>query len=202
MSPKILARLTVALVLGALVAIVPAAMASPGDNKIGTLTINGVTGGGAYNAGPSDGGVIDVYGYSLSIKRPPNTDTGGPRGAKARPSELSIVKRADRATPRLYTDIADGRTYSSAILRLTGGDGSTPYLTYCFAPVQLLLDRLYNDGDRADVGSLNEALTLNYGKISITFSGPFQTQDLNSGWDFSKNTQTSGGCPSGKNYNT
>jgi type VI protein secretion system component Hcp len=206
MSPKILARLTVALVLGALAAVVPVAMAAPGDHQVGTLTINGVTGGGSYNSnGSGPTGVIDVYGYSLSIRRPSSLGSSGGGGVgKATPSELSIVKRADQATPGLYADVARGRLYSGAKLSLADGNGGSPYLTYCFTSLQPVADHQYNTGDDAPAngqsGVLAEGLSLKFSKVSITFSGPFQSSDISQGFDFSKNVPVTGGCPSGRNY--
>jgi type VI protein secretion system component Hcp len=195
MSPKTLARLTVAVVLGALVAIVPVAMAAPGDTRVGTLTLSGVTGGGAYGSADSGAsGAIDVYGYSLSDRRP--SASNGGVAARAVPSDLSIIKRADRATPYLYLDVARGRFYKTARLDLFDPVGGLPYLTYCLDNALPVSDRQSNDGDGGAAGKLEEALTLKVLRVSVTFRGPFDNSDITTGWDFVKNTNGGPQCPS------
>jgi type VI protein secretion system component Hcp len=201
MSPKILARLTVALALGALAAIVPVAMATPGTSRVGTLTISGLTGGGTYGSNDSGAsGAIDVYGYSLSVRRPSTSSSSGGGGgaARATPSELSIIKRADRATPFLYRDVAQGKPYASARLDLFDPAGGLPYLTYCLDSVQPVADRQSNDGDGGAAGTLEEGLSLKFTRITITFRGPFNNNnvDIKQGFDFARNVSAGPACSS------
>jgi type VI protein secretion system component Hcp len=188
MRTKNLIRFAIALAAGVL-AVVPVAVAAPGDNKIGSLTIQGVT---ANSSGPSGS---DVYSYDISVKRPGSVSSVG-KGAgasKATPSNLTVLKHIDNATPALFVAVASGQSFRSAKLDLDGGTGNA-YLSYCFGNVLPVLDHHYNDGSAPDT-TTRETLSLLFTGLAISVRGPFDGSDLTQGFDFSRNVKSPGYCP-------
>jgi type VI secretion system Hcp family effector len=189
---KKITRFAIALVAGGL-AVVPVAMgADPGSNRVGQLTISGVTGGTSSGAG----GAMDVYLYDISIKNNSTigSSSSGAGAGKATASQLQVIKHPDQATPKLFNLVASGQRMKDARLEINGAGGASPYLTYCFSDVGVTSDHHYasgaNEGD-----SPQEAVSLNFTRLAVTFNGPLGN-DLTQGWDFSRNSKAPAYCPS------
>jgi type VI secretion system secreted protein Hcp len=187
MRTKTLIRFSIALTAG-LLAVVPVALASPGDHQVGTLTIAGITGGTSTGSGS---GGMDVYSYGISAKRLVSSSGGGGGAGKATVSELSVLKHADQASPKLFLAVATGQHFTGAQLDLTGDSGQLPFLTYCFRDVQAASDRQYNDGS-ASQAAPSEALSLHFARVTIVYSafGFFSKQ----GFDFRNNVTNTDAC--------
>jgi type VI secretion system Hcp family effector len=151
-----LAKMSVAIVL-ALAAIPTAAAAAAVDYF---LKIDGVP-GEAKDPGHTDW--IEVSSFSFGVAR--GVSVPGARGAEAGRAvhDISITKKTDRASPKLFEMAATGRHIPKVVLQVRRGGG---YLTYVLEDVMISSVRRSSGGDRP-----SESVTLNFARMT-TQSGP------------------------------
>jgi type VI secretion system secreted protein Hcp len=116
-----------------------------------TLTIEGIEGATG----------LEIQSYSLGIKNPVTTGTGGGGAGtgKATLSDLTIERSADAVSPRLFQAVATGEHFPSATIEARIGKST---LRYTFHAV--FVTSLEHSGS---ANGVTESLSLTYGSVAL-----------------------------------
>jgi type VI secretion system secreted protein Hcp len=134
------------------------------------LKIDGIEGESTDARHP---GAIDVQGYSFDVTAPTSTGGGGGGAGKVSMSDLSVMKRFDKASPKLMEACANGKHFPKAVLTCRkAGTEQHDFFTVTMSDVQISsLSSTGSSGD--DVPT--ESLSLNFAKIEFRYR--FQSAD-------------------------
>jgi type VI secretion system secreted protein Hcp len=96
--------------------------------------------------------------------------TGGGGGGKGELSSLSIMKKADAASPLLYQKCMEGNHFGKAKLTLlkSGGKESVDFIVYEMEKVYV--DSVQYSGSEGGDDQPMESISLSFGKLSYTFT--------------------------------
>jgi type VI secretion system secreted protein Hcp len=112
-------------------------------------------------------GEIEVLSFSWNIRQP--TSTGGTGGGgsagKAVPSDFSIVKHVDKASPVLMVAVCSGQHFQDALFTVEarGGKGGEAFLKIKLSDV--LISSYQTGGGGNDVPT--DQVSLNFAKVEI-----------------------------------
>jgi type VI secretion system secreted protein Hcp len=134
---------------------------------------------------------IEVLSFSFGVSQAGGTPAGGGAGAgKASVSDLQLVSRTQKSSPRLFVACASGEHIKQAVLsaRKAGGK-QQDFLVITLREVRVTSYQAGGSAD-ADDGPLDQ-VTLGYGKIEIEYrpAGPKGTlgPPVKGGWDAKAN---------------
>ncbi len=113
------------------------------------------------------GGEIEIHSFSFGVSQTGSFGSGGGGGTgKASFSDLSVMKSADKATPKLMQFCATGVHIKTGILTVRkAGKDQQEY--YVIKMEDLLVSSVQNAGSEGQVPS--ESLSLNFSKIKFTY---------------------------------
>ncbi len=114
-------------------------------------------------------GEIAIESFSFGVQQIGTSGSGGGGGAgKASFHDLSVTKRADKATPMLMLNCATGTHIKDALLtvRKAGGDQQEYYKVKM---TDLLVSSFQNQGSGHDDVPM-ESVSLNYAKIEFEYA--------------------------------
>jgi type VI secretion system secreted protein Hcp len=119
----------------------------------------------------------------------------GSGGGKVSASDLTIQKRADKASNALMKYCANGKPIASGLLtmRKAGGDAQVEYLKVKLE--QIVVSSYQMAGQSGELDQFHESLSLNFAKYVATFTE--QTDQgtagasSDNGWDFAANKTNS-----------
>ena len=108
---------------------------------------------------------IEVTSYRQPITR---TASGAGRSGGA-VSEITITKRVDAASPKLYEAIHSGTHLKEAVIELVHAGGKTPFLVIKLTDV--VISSALDDAETAGAAQFPmETISLNYTKIQWTYT--------------------------------
>lgn len=146
--------------------------------------------GGIGASGPSD-----VYGYSFRITNaatPIRTgpgmtgfSTGTPTG-----SEVTVTKRLDAMSPKLFRAVATGQTFPSARLDIFATSSDADY-SYCLTTVRATSDA--HSG--AELDGTTERITLAFARMTQVFEPPSPFGPVSGSWDVFLTREPAPACP-------
>jgi type VI secretion system secreted protein Hcp len=135
------------------------ALGAPGTQ----LTIEG--GGTKEIMKPSEAIDVESWSWGVSNTGTAYSGSGGATAGKAQLGDLQIVKKVDKASPKLFLGAATGTLYTKATLRLNKGtEKASEYLVITLEDVLITGVQLSGAGG-TDLPS--EQVTLNYAKATI-----------------------------------
>lgn len=149
------------------VAIAALAASEPAASAVDMfLKIDGVPG---ESVDDKHAGEIDVLAWSWNISQSSDLAAGGGAGA-ARPQlrDLKVIKYADAATAALTSNALVGRVSPTATLTIET-DGPTPFVFLVIDMEDVMISRIAQGGSAGE-DRLTESISLNYSKISITYT--------------------------------
>lgn len=129
----------------------------------GQLTIEGAT---REIMKPTEAVAVESWSWGVSNTGTAYTGGAGATTGKAQLGDLQVVKKVDKASPKLFQACATGTHYPKATLRLNrGGDKpSSGYLVITLEDVLITNVQLGGSGDDLPT----EQVTLNYAKATIS----------------------------------
>jgi type VI secretion system secreted protein Hcp len=139
---------------------------------------------------------IEIYSFSLGASNPTTVSSGagGLSGGKVSVSSFNLMKKADKASPKLFQACCTGKHFSKATVTLrkaTGDSGQKAFLTFDFTDV--MVESVQWSGSSGGDDTPTESLSLAFGKVDIKY----QPQDSKGGnvgsaiegaWDLMKVT--------------
>ena len=114
---------------------------------------------------------IEVLSYSLGVSPLPTKATsscGGKRGALA--NTISITKRIDKASPKLFVAAVLGTVFPTVTLRVFRPDPLFNYLTVTLT--NAVVASIKNGGAGSDSDQPREDVSFSYAAIQISYSKP------------------------------
>lgn len=109
---------------------------------------------------------IDVESWSWGVSNSGSGAVGGGGGAgKATPTDLVIVKRVDKASPKLFLSCATGQHIQELFLTARRGSTKQVYLEYKLEDV--LVSSFQDAGNQGEAPL--EQVSFNYAKIEMTY---------------------------------
>ena len=137
-------------------------------------------------------GEIDVLSWSWGETQPTPPSPGGGGGAgKVEMSDLTVVTRISKASPRLLLACATGKHIKSAVL--TGrkaGKGQAEFLTFSLSDI---LVSSYQTGASASVEPPTDSVSLNFAKLQVEYKEQKADGSIGEtvkvGWDRKANKQ-------------
>lgn len=131
-------------------------------------------------------GEIEVNSWSWGASNPTTvgSGTGGLSGGKVNFQDLSVMKRIDKATPKLFLICASGEHIKQATLTAPGPRGEDR-LRYTFFDV--FCTSVTHTGSGSDMPT--ESLSLNYAKIIVEYKAKGSATWESVGWDIAKNVK-------------
>lgn len=131
---------------------------------------------------------IDVLGLGSSVTQSTATGGGGGGSARAVFSDMSIVKRVDRASPKLFVASAEGKHFPRVDIEFVRpGELRRVYYAIRLTDVQITGVRT---NANATEGTVTEFVTFTFARINWTytfFSGSGQASQVTGGWDVAAN---------------
>ena len=113
---------------------------------------------------------IEVLSFSMGVSNLGSGDVGtGSGSSRASLSDLSVMKRVDKASPGLFVNCCTGKHFDTATLsvRKAGGDAPVEYLKYDLSEVYIsAVQESGSDGG----GIATESVSLNFSKIELTYT--------------------------------
>ena len=123
-------------------------------------------------------GEIEILSFSWGVSNPTTigSGTGGGSG-RASLSSFNVMKKSDKASPKLFQHCAQGRHFAKAtvVFRAAGGDNSLGYLKYEFEEV--FVDSVQWSGSSGGDDRPTESLSLAFGKVEVTYTPQTATGD-------------------------
>lgn len=111
-------------------------------------------------------GEIELYSWSWGVSNQAFTGGGGSGKGKAQPSDLTIVKRMDKASPTIAKHCATGKHFTDAVLTAAkSGDGQKDFLKVTLKEV-FITNYQVSGSSGAD---LTESVTMSFGDIEIGY---------------------------------
>jgi type VI secretion system secreted protein Hcp len=113
---------------------------------------------------------IDVLSWSFGATQTGSMAFGGGGGSgKVSIGDLNVVKRFDKASPKLFEALGTGKHIKEAILTLkkAGGDKSVEYLNYKMTDIMI---SSVNWGGASDGEYPTETLSINFAKIEVVYT--------------------------------
>ncbi len=133
---------------------------------------------------------IEVESFSHGMSNTGGTSFGGGGGAgKPVHQDFNVVKKLDKASPKLYSALNTGEHIKEVIIEVVraGGD-KQKYMEYKMTDV--LITSMQISGNPASDRPI-ESVSLNYAKIEWTYTQTDETGkpmgDVQSGWDIAQN---------------
>ena len=128
---------------------------------------------------------IDVESWSWGVSNSGSLAVGGGGGAgKTTPTDLVIVKRVDKASPKLFLTCATGEHIKELFLSARRGGTKQVYLEYKLENV--LVSSFHETGNQGEAPL--EQLSLNFAKIEFSYRQTLPDGSLGpvikSGFDF------------------
>jgi type VI secretion system secreted protein Hcp len=153
------------------------------------LRVDGIQG---ESADAKHKGEIEVLSWSWGETQPTPPGPGGGGGAgKVEMSDLTVVTRVSKASPRLLLACATGKHIKSAVL--TGrkaGKGQAEFLTFSLSDI---LVSSYQTGGSASVEPPTDSVSLNFAKLQVEYKEQKADGSLGEtvkvGWDRKANKQ-------------
>ena len=153
------------------------------------LKIQGVEGESQDSAHANE---IDVLAWAWGMSQSGTMHLGGGGGAGL-PNfqDLSITKYVDKSTPKLMTAIGAGNHYNSAELVVRKA-GASALEYYTLTMTDVLVTSLTTGGSGGE-DRLTENISLNFGKMNVTYIQVLHAKPVEYDWDIVANTGGSTG---------
>ena len=113
---------------------------------------------------------IEILSFSMGVSNLGSGDVGtGSGSSRASLSDLSVMKRVDKASPGLFINCCTGKHFDTATLsvRKAGGDAPVEYLKYDLTEVYI---SSVQSPARTAAASRPESVSLNFSKIELTYT--------------------------------
>jgi type VI secretion system secreted protein Hcp len=152
------------------------------------LKIEGIK-GESVDAKHKDEIVLESFSWGVANAGAGYAGSAGRATGKSSPSDFSIQKKIDKASPDLFAACASGKHTPTMVLtvRKAGGE-PLEYLVYKFADVMV---SAYQAGGSAGGDLPVESVSFNYAKVEISYVPQDKTgkgmSPVGTGWDFSSN---------------
>lgn len=127
------------------------------------LEIEGVQG---ESTSPGHKGAVEVLSWSWGLSQTSSAGAGGAAG-REKTGHVTLIKRVDKATPKLFERCAKGTHFPHAVVTMSRFDGQT-YLQYELLDVSL--DSFKHGGDLDDDGMPDEVIEMTFGGAKLTFT--------------------------------
>jgi type VI secretion system secreted protein Hcp len=135
---------------------------------------------------------IEIFSFSLGASNPATIGSGAGAGAgKVSMSALSVMKKSDATSPKLFGACCAGKHFpkASLVLNKAGGDASVDYIKYEFTEV--FVDSVQWSGASGGDDTPTESLSLAFATVHVTYTpqkadGTKGTAVIG-GWDVKKN---------------
>lgn len=114
--------------------------------------------------------VLDAFSQAMHREEP---DAGTPRSAPLVFEEFKIVKRLDKASPKLAEAVCTGKVFPTVQIHLTSGDtgGREPQVYYLYELKNVQITSYQISGSSAGSDSVpTETLSLNFDSIKTVFT--------------------------------
>jgi len=135
----------------------------PGDQMEVFLELAGIPGESTDGAHKDN---IDVLGFSFGASQPSVSGSTAGANAKTEFQPLKVIKKVDRASPRLFTACASGELIKKAVLVVRRGGRGNEFLKYILSDLVVSgIKQTLNQG-----GGVREEMDLSYGKVEIEYS--------------------------------
>jgi type VI secretion system secreted protein Hcp len=158
----------------------------PGAQIDAFLQLDGIPGESKDGAHKDN---IDVAGFSFSagLKSPSHASAGGAGAGKVGFQPLEIIKRVDKASPRLLTACATGQRIPRGVLVVRRGERGNEFLKYTLADIVVTgIKQTLHQG-----GGVREEVDFTYGKVEIVYSASISdgtgAGTVKGGWDLNAN---------------
>jgi type VI secretion system secreted protein Hcp len=115
-----------------------------------------------------DGKTIPVFSLSAGVSNPFTVGSGGGGGGsgKASFSSLNLLMPTGAATPSLFLDVASGRHFPTAVVRVTNGTGGSA-ASFTYELTDVVVESAQQSG-AAD--SLVDSVSLAFRKVKWTYT--------------------------------
>jgi type VI secretion system secreted protein Hcp len=154
------------------------------------LKIDGIK-GESVDAKHKDEIVLESFSWGVSNAGAGFAGSAGRATGKSSPSDFSVVKKIDKATPDLFAACASGKhtKVMTVTVRKAGGK-PLEYLVYKFADVMV---SSYQAGGSSGSDLPMETISFNYAKVEISYvpqdAKGAGMSPVGTGWDFSQNVK-------------
>jgi type VI secretion system secreted protein Hcp len=136
-------------------------------------------------------GEIELESFSLGATNAGSFQSGGGGGSgKVAMSDVHIVKKVDKASPKLFTSCATGEHLKTAtIVCRKAGKDQQEFLTIVLSPI--LISSFQNAGSAGSDVIPMDQISINYGKIEFKYKPQKPDGSLGAeaigGWDVTTN---------------
>ncbi|TVR59958.1 MAG: type VI secretion system tube protein Hcp [Gemmatimonadales bacterium] len=123
-------------------------------------------------------GEIEILSFSWGASNPTTIGSGTGAGAgRASLTSFNIMKKSDKASPKLFQNCCQGRHFPKAtvVFRSSAGDNSLEYLKYEFEEV--FVESVQWSGSSGGDDRPTESLSLAFGKVEVTYTPQTATGD-------------------------
>jgi type VI secretion system secreted protein Hcp len=114
---------------------------------------------------------IEIYSFSFGAANPTTIGAGGGGGAgKVSLGGFNVMKKTDGSSTALFQACCTGKHFPKAKVTLhkAGGDDAVDYLVYEFEKV--FIESIQWSGSSGGDDSPAESLSLNFGKVTVTYT--------------------------------
>ncbi len=134
-------------------------------------------------------GEIEVLSFSWGVSNASSLGAGSGGGAgKASPQGVTITKKLDKSSPKLYQMVSNGDHFKSAVLTIRKSGGKQE--EYCVVTLETVYPGGYQISDSGGGDLPMESISLNYSKIVTEYKEQKADGTLGgsvkAGYDFSK----------------
>lgn len=135
--------------------------------------------------------VLESFSWGVANSGAGYAGSAGRATGKSAPSDFSVVKKVDKASPDLFAACASGKHTPTMMVtvRKAGGE-PLEYLTLKFTEVMV---SSYQSGGSAGGDLPVETVSFNYSKVELSYvpqdAKGKGMSPVGTGWDFSKNTK-------------
>jgi len=123
-------------------------------------------------------GEIEILSFSWGVSNPTTIGVSSGAGAgRASLSSFNVMKKSDKASPKLFQNCCNGAHFPKAtvVLRAAGGENSLEYLKYEFE--QVFVESVQWSGSQGGDDRPTESLSLAFGKVEVTYTPQADTGD-------------------------
>ncbi|WP_435020236.1 Hcp family type VI secretion system effector [Tundrisphaera sp. TA3] len=130
------------------------------------LKIDGIEG---ESANAKHKGEIDIESYSMAAHQTGTFATGGGGGAgKASFSDITVVKKVDKSSPKLFEACATGKHIKSVVISVNKAGGQQEeYIKYTLSDV--LISGFQGSGSESSDSVPTESISFNFAKIEMEY---------------------------------
>jgi type VI secretion system secreted protein Hcp len=163
----------------------------PSDNY---LKMEGIDG---ESTAPGHEGSMEIMSFSVgvSMTTTDRSTSGSPTSGAPHPSDVSVAKTVDSASPLLYSAACKGQPFKEVTISVNRTDGAGGQVEYLQVKMTDVVISSFSQGGSTGGGLPLDTFSLNYGSITFTYtktsgSDPSGQGNVTGGWDYETNQPT------------